>query len=432
MEIRSFNTASLIWRGFLFGTCSIGLSASAADMPAELDEYEWRATIHGSMETGRTYKIRLPSDVMDGFRSFPLDVRVVDREGTIWPSIVFARPDRDGLEPVRITARTQVDITKDVEYTVKEFIVEPDRRSGTVPAHNRAMILLNGTDFVRRVEVWGGQDINTLVMLGSGFLVEQKSPAPVRNRSIDYPETTVPLIVIRVFNDARNAEKPLDWRATEVMRVIRDDADHEQIELKKLPLPEDEADRPGIWVLHLDTGAQNRPLLYLTLETSSHDFALPVRVFGRNNPTNAWRWVADGGIHDMAGQQQNRIALARSDFRYLKVEIFHYAEKAPKITHVLAGAIPHYLVFIARSNAKAYMYFGSPRYQLPVSEFSRGITSDSIQDAAELTLTRRQTNPTRVASSLTAYGRTLMRFGIVIVILLVAVVSIRIIRHRYL
>ena len=348
----------------------------------------------------------------------------------MWPSVVFARPDRGGIEPVRITPRGRTEVVHDPGYTVKEFSVEALRR-GTPPVHNRVMVQLGGADFIRRVEVWGGNEVNNLVLLGSGFLIEQKLPAPVRNRAVDYPDSVAPLVVVRVFNDARNADASLEWRATDIMRVLRDDADHEKIDLKKLEVPESEPIPPGVLVLHLDTGAQNRPLLYLDIEISGRDYAYPVRVFGRNHPTNTWRWVADGGVHDIAGQQQKRIALTKSDFRFLKVELYHYTEKGPKVSDMTAGAIPHYLVISPQSEKKAYMYFGSPRYQLPLSGFSRGITAESLQEMKDVSIARRHVNPTRVASSLQAYGTTLMRFGLGIVILLVTVVTIRIVRHRY-
>ena len=423
--------SSCLLLGLLIGVCGPARNTTASALPAELDEYEFRAALSGSWETGKLFKARLAADVLDGFKSFPLDVRVVDRDGAIWPSVVFARPDRGGMMPIRVSARGRMESELDISYTVKEFMVEPERRGGNIPVHNRVVVHLGGQEFIRRMEVWGGPDINRLVLLGSGFLIEQKSPTQVRNRAVDYPDSTAPLLVVRVFNDARNADAPLDWRNTDVIRVLRDDADHELVELKKMSSPADEPVPPGVMFLHLDTGARNRPLLYLNLETSEKNFAFPVRVFGRNTQTNAWRWVADGGIHDIAGHQQKRIALTKSDYRYLKVEIYHYAERAPKIGDITAGAIPHYLVFSPLADKKAYVYFGSTRYQLPVSDFSRRITAETIADIKEASLSRSHVNPTRVASSLHAYGSTLMRFGLGIVILLVAVVSIRIIRHRY-
>lgn len=401
-------------------------------MPSNLDDYEWRCRINGTFQTGLTYKVLLPDDVYDGCRSFPLDVKVVDKDGLTFPVIIWARTARSGIDPVRSVPRGEVEENEKHGFTMREFTIESAFTGETKPVHNRVTINVGGTEYIRRAEVWGGEDVNNLTMLGSGFLIEQKLPFPVRNRSIDYPDSTVSLVVVRVFDDAQNSLAPLDWNATEFMKVTVDEQDHEKVKLKVMGKPDGEEERDGVLFTFLDTGAENRQLLYLDVETSEQEFAVPVRVFGRNDASNSWRWVTDSGIHDIAGRKQTRIVLPRSDYRYLKIEFYHYEKKPPRITDITAGAVPYYLVFSALSEQKAYLYFGSSRYQLPMDEMSRSISRRSIGDAEETTLSRRHVNPTRVASSLNQYGRTLLNLGIGVVVLLGAIVTIRIIRHRFL
>jgi len=416
----------------VIGMCSLGMVCSGAEVDSNLDDYEWRCRINGSFETGLTYKVLLPEDVYDGSRSFPLDVKVVDEDGMPFPVIIWARTARSGIDPVRSTPRSPPQFNEELGFTFREYVIESGFSGEARPVHNRVTVNVGGTEYIRRVEVWGGEDINSLSMLGSGFLIEQKLPFPVRNRTIDYPETSAPLIVVRVFNDAQNAQAPLEWRATEFMKVTVDDQDHEMIDLKVMHLPESEEERDGVLFVYLDTGAENRQLLYLDIETSEQEFAVPVKVFGRNDESNSWRWVTDGGIHDIAGRKQARIVLPRTDYRFLKVEFYHYDQKAPRIEGITAGAVPYYLVFTALSDKKAHLYFGSSRYQLPMNEMSRSMSRRSISDAEEVTLSRRHVNPTRVASSLNQYGRTLLNLGIGVVVLLGAIVTVRIIRHRFL
>jgi len=401
-------------------------------MPSNLDDYEWRCRINGSFQTGQTYKVLLPEDVYDGCRSFPLDVKVVDADGMAFPVIIWARTARSGIDPVRSVSRGAPSLSEQHGFTMREFTIESAFTGDAKPVHNRITIQVGGTEYIRRAEVWGGEDVNNLTLLGSGFLIEQKLPFPVRNRAIDYPDSTVPLVVVRVFNDAQNAQVPLDWKVTEFMKVTVDEQDHEQVNLTFMSEPEGGEEREGVLFSYLDTGAENRQLLYLDVETSEQEFAVPVRVFGRNDVSNNWRWVTDSGIHDIAGRKQTRIVLPRSDFRYLKVEFYHYEQKSPRIANITAGAVPYYLVFTALSEQKAFLYFGSSRYQLPMNEMSRSMSRRSISDAEEVSLSRRHVNPTRVASSLNQYGRTLLNLGIGVVVLLGAIVTVRIIRHRFL
>jgi len=418
--------------GIFVGACGLGFSSSAAEqLPADLDQYDWRSTLSGSFESGQTYKVPLPVDVYEGFRTFPLDFRVVDKDGETWPSVVWAQPDRSRMDVVRAFPRAGgAERNADDPFIAKEFQLEPDPQ-GNTPIHNRVIVNAGGGEFIRRVEVWGGTDINDLEKLGAGLIIEKKSPEAHRNRAIDYPDSEVPLVVVRVYQDPKSPEQQLDWRTTEIVRTISGDADFEKIELEMLDAPDDQPDSDGVYTIYVDTGAKNRPLIFLDLETSAKNFISSVKVFGRSQETNKWRWVVDGGIYAMHGSKQLRIMLPKADYRQLRLVFSGFGEQRPGIDRVHAGVQPHYLVVEARSAQKAFLYFGSPRYQLPMSDFSRRMNAESIEDAHDADLSSRQTNPTRVASSLSDYGRTLFRFGLGIVILLVSIVTIRVIKHRY-
>lgn len=422
--------SGLFMLGGVVGSMALGLSSLAAPLTTDLEMYEWRSSISGSFETGRIYRARLSPEVFDGFRSFPLDLRVVDREGVDWPGLVWSRSDLSGVVPVRHTLLNRTDVTVDPGFTVKEFQIEPGRDE-LIPIHNRVIVQAGSTEQLRRVEVWGGPHHDKLVLLGSGFVVEQKSPAPLRNRAIDYPDSRWPLVVVRVFNDVRHPEAVLDWRSTEIVRVDRDDADHEHVDLKRMEAPADEIPVDGVAAMFLDAGSRNRPLLYLTFESNATEFAIPLRVFGRNDATNKWRWVADGGIHHLDGTEQNRVALAKSDYRFYKIEFYYHDQKLPRIKNVAASAMPYYLVFEAMSENKPYLFFGAPRYNLDMVHPLRRAAAGNLPAEEEATLSKRHTNPMRVASTLSDYRNTLMRFGLGVVVLLVAIFTVRVIRRRY-
>lgn len=414
------------------GTVAAVLAAPApAALPAELELFEWQCELLGRFQSGTVYRARLTPEVFDGFQSFPLDLRLVDQEGVAWPALVWSRPDRSSVEPVRMTEVSFSEAAGGEDFAAREFFVEADR-SGEAPVHNRVMVHAGSREQARRVEVWGGPDRDRLALLGAGFLVEQKTPAPVRNRFIDYPDARWPLVVVRVFRDARQPDLALDWRTTELMRVDHDDHDHDIVPLKRMDTPADEAPADGVTSFFLDAGVRNRPALYMTFSSEPTGFAVPVRVFGRNTGTNKWRWVVDGGLHHLDGHEQNRIPMGRADYRYYKVEFHHQAEKAPKVRHFAAAVLPHHLLFEARSDRKPYLFFGASRYSLDMANPLRRVDPASIDTDRDAEFGKRRVNPMRVAGTLSDYHDTLMRLGLGIVVLLVALVGVRMLRRRYL
>jgi hypothetical protein len=416
--------------GLLLGACGVGIMSPAADLPEELNEYDWRCTIGSSFESGKTYKAPLTADVFDGFRSFPLDMKVVDQNGETWPSVVWFRADHRGVDVIRAHSLDQPDDADETLYTALHFQLVPDR-NGEIPPHNQVIVNAGSGECTRRVEVWGGTGVNNLKLLGTGLLIERKSPVPMRIRSISYPESRAPLISVRVFEDEQRPDESVTLRSAEIVHVNRDDDDHERVKMKRIDNPDGDSAPAGVYSVFVDSGSQNRPLLYLDVEVPTKDAVLPVRVYGRTQSTNKWRWVTDGGVYVAQDSRLTRIALAKSDYRQFRLDFYHGSNKPPRIDDIVAGALPHYLVFEARSAGKAFLYFGSSRYQLPMSDLSRRINVDSISDASGTTLSKRQTNPTRVANSLTAYGRTLLGLGLGVVGLLAAIVTLRILKQRY-
>jgi hypothetical protein len=68
---------------------------------------------------------------------------------------------------------------------------------------------------------------------------------------------------------------------------------------------------------------------------------------------------------------------------------------------------------------------------LPAGSFARGLDQQAWRRAEESEPGRRQSNPSRVAKSLEDYGSTLMVTGASVVALLVAIFTVRFIRHRW-
>lgn len=409
-----------------------GPASATSELLSEQGEYEWRCRLSGAMATGRLYKARLPAEVFDGLRSFPLDARVVDQGGVVWPSMIWVDPERDLAVHVRATEEETLG-DEAAGYSEKRYRVEPDPASGDIPVHNRIIVNIGGEDHIRRTEVWGGEGPGQLDQFVSGFFAERAPPFGVRTRSIDYPETRVPFISVRIYDNLLDQDSRLDWQRTEVAYRAGGDEEDDRVELELVSV-----DRKGpggeqdALELVLDAGARNRPLRYMDLVLGRHGEAHEVRVFGCYEPDRPWRWVADGSYQELGGYHHARINLNRSDFRYLKVQIRHPGERPPTFRKAEALAPAYYLLFTPLSDDTAHLYFGSRGYDLPSSDFARRINAERVAAAEEVSVAKRQVNPVRVAETLGDYRKSLLEFGFGVILMLAALGLLRFIRQRYL
>jgi hypothetical protein len=396
----------------------------------ELEGYDWRSRVSGSPETNTMYKIRLPADVIDGLRAFPMDIRIIDEDGKVWPSMIWSR---SGDGPVNNIRAAELDVVVETNRVSRVYQIEPGAATGERALHNQVVVSLGGKDFVHRAEVWGGERTNAFKMLASGILVELNKPFNMRRRVINYPDTDVPFINVRIFPDNRvPGAVNIPWRTSEFARVQREVDDVDYFSVKMVEPPEGEPQREDVTEVFLETGYKNRALAFLDIDAGIANTTVPVRVYGRTRPDAGWRWIADGGLHHYGGVYQARVMMNRADYPYLKVVLPRTAEKPLRIKHVDAGAVPYYLMFTPQTSKRAYLYYGSSRYQLPAASFVRGVDEASVSDAPSAKLSRRLANPARVVGSLEEYRGTLFYLALLIVATSVVMVSIRWVRRRYL
>lgn len=78
----------------LFGTAfllsTVGVRAESV-APAR---FMWLQPIIGSMEAGQLYRVRIPGPLFGGCRDFPVDLRIIDEQGNLWPHFVWIPRER--------------------------------------------------------------------------------------------------------------------------------------------------------------------------------------------------------------------------------------------------------------------------------------------------------------------------------------------------
>ena len=290
-------------------------------------------------------------------------------------------------------------------------------------------IFTEGREFLRRVEVFASEDHSAWARVGAGFLVDQRVERALINRTITYPPTDAPYLQVRVYPDVQNASE--DVRVDRVAVALHEASEESREEFLLEPVKESASDRKeGVQVLTYDTGARNRPVQFLRVAAEGRDFALPVKVYGRNADTNTWRWVADGGIHRWGDQVRDRIDLRGTTFRFLKVELYLYDEPPVKVTRAVGEATPHYMVLEAQGGSRPFVYYGAAGHALPHYDLPRRVSEKQARAAGLLNLDAQQINPQRLARGLQSYGHWMILMAAGIVALLGVVVLVNYIRRR--
>lgn len=194
----------------------------------------------------------------------------------------------------------------------------------------------------------------------------------------------------------------------------------------KLMAPPPEDVREGIQTILLDVGARHVPTAKLVFDVAATNFARPVKIYGRNSPTNQWRWVADGGVHRMEGDVRDTVDLRGCEYRWLKVDLYRYEGPELDIRGVSGARAPTYLVVEAASDRTRFAYSDSARVVFPRFDLARRARGTDVESLAELALGPRRMNPERLAISLGRYSRWLaIAAGVLVAVLMTVLLARR-------
>jgi hypothetical protein len=158
------------------------------------------------------------------------------------------------------------------------------------------------------------------------------------------------------------------------------------------------------------------------------EFTRAVRVSGRNDPTNGWRWVAEGSVFRFGDQSRDTIDLKDSSYRYFRLEEFHYDDTPLRIERVSAEAVPRYIVFEAGPGKDPELFYGFARAEVPRYDLQRRTKEDKVRAAAVVSLGK--PIPLQVPSEGPPFGRWLAALGVGLASLVVILVVISMIRRE--
>ncbi len=198
------------------------------------------------------------------------------------------------------------------------------------------------------------------------------------------------------------------------------------VALKTLDPPADHELRGGIQTLFFDTGFRSQPLRRLTFAIETPQFTRPIKIFGRDSATNQWRWIADGALHRMDGQERNFVNLPNAGFRFLKVEVFNYEEPEIAVAHAEALAEPHYIIFLPAGEKRAWLYFGADLFTLPRFELRHSTSREQIANVIPASFDKRERNPYHINQEIWRYAKLLL----IASLLIAAVLALGVISKR--
>lgn len=394
-------------------------------LPAD-PRFAWRQPLVAAFASGQVYRVQLPAAVLDRSRAFPADVRIVDEDGVAWPFFLWAPARRAGIEIVaaRVT-RKQGGVGNEEPL---EIDLQIGRGDGRLP-HNQVILRTTGQDFVRRVEVLAVQDGDSWTEVGRGYILDQVQEAHLQNRAVSYTETRAPRLRVRIHPNARELDETFSLVDAQVALSSSPAAPPAVVPLVPVTLPASEL-RDGVLTLAFDTGARHQPLDTLRIAVQGQGFTLPVKVFGRNDAAQPWRWIADGGIYRNSAQERDTVDLRGASCRLLKVELHHYDQRAPLVAGVLAEMSPQYLVFEAGAGTRPMLTYGADGVPMPRYDLARRVTSATIAAAPLVELGQPRYNPRKLATGLRSYGEAFMWLAIGLGVALAAMAALRLWRNR--
>ena len=411
------------------GLLAIGASSAETDLRTR---FAWRQPLRGDLDPGALYRIDAPSEMFDGCARFPNDLRIIDENGLQWPFYLWELEPRTG--EVRLDTRklNESVVDQPVRYYRLDLQILPDFKTKQRAIHNHVVIQSPGSDFTRKVEIYGSEDQKAWGLLGVGYLIDHSpSTERIRNRTIQYPESNFPYLQVRIYPNAKNALEDLSGQQVFPGFYRWHTVEMKAVPLQSLPVPDEEL-KESCQVLLFDTRAMNRPVDWLIIEAAQEDYARPVKLYARNAATNTWRWLSDSEIHRIDGQIRNTIELTHCMYRFLKIEAYHYDDQPLKITRFEASASPRYLVFEPPPNAgpRPAIFYGSVFSEVPQYDLKRRKGLEYAAQAPLVELEPREGNTLLKPPPWRRYGKGLAAMAVGIVSALVLWIVVNMMRRQ--
>ena len=373
--------------------------------------------MHGSIEARQHYRVTLPGVVYDRCLQFPVDLRVIDGTGGLWPHVLL-QTDKGktrilATEERNRSAATEGRLFQRIDLHITE---KGDAR------HDGVIIKTSGTRFVRMAEVYGAETEGDWVLVGKGYLIRDQRRHRVLQETIVYPRADFPRVQIRVYPNAGDATETFTIGSVSLRGHVRAAPPMEMLTVVPLdPAADDLNDKAEVRVV--DLGYRNRPFDQVWISCDRADYVRTVSVYGRNDLDEPWRHLGSGDIQALDGSVRDRVDVSGAS-RYVKCEIFHYDDQPLDVTSVEVLAIPDVVLVEAGEGSDPCMYAGNEFARSPRYDLAKRLTSIDTDKLPTLTLGDAETNPAYRRGGFGELGPWLAGIAVGIVSLLVLYVIV--------
>lgn len=313
--------------------------------------FELERPLAGTFEVGQRGRVVIADDVFGQSRNFPNDVRIFGSDGIQWPCFLHVPVGKVDTTSVGLNILNSAWVDGAEPYL--QFDVVVPEVGGKTPVHNRLELITTGSEFVRRVEIYTGDE--KAGSMASGYLIEFPQRRDARNRTIRYPDSDINRLHVRIYPNAQAANEKFGISRAYLHHRIEKEAEREPVRFIELPVDGRDRDEDAQTQV-IDIRQTDRPVEFITFAVDNLSYARCVSVYGRNDEREEWRWVGGGEIHALPGDRNDTI-LVNARCRFLKIQVYHYDDQPLEISEIRLEAIPRYLVFEAASDRTASLYY---------------------------------------------------------------------------
>lgn len=400
------------------------VSACFAGADTLWTRFELECPLEETFSADQRARVVIPDAVFGQARNFPNDIRIIDTEGTQWPSFLYVPKEGITTASIRLNIRNQVWVVDPEPYLQFEVVIPSI--NGETPVHNRLELNTSGQEFVRRVEIRAGDD--AAGRMAAGYLIEFSGQRDARNRIIRYPDSDAGRLRVRIYPNAQSAQETFEISGVSLHHQTEKAVERKEVSFSQISVDaSDHADDAQVHVL--DLGHPNRPVERIQFEVENASYARRVSVYGRNSEQEEWQAVGGGEIHALPDDRNDRIRL-NARHRFLRVLIYHYDDLPLEIRSIRLTAVPRYLVFEAASESPASLYFRAWDMAAPRFDLRKRVADGEIDRVPVVDIGDAQPNARIKINPWRRYSRLLAGLAVAGVSLLVIWIIVSMLRQQ--
>jgi hypothetical protein len=390
---------------------------------AKPSSFEWKRPMEAPSVAGQWYRAVVPFDVVSRAYAFPDDLRIVDDQGRQWPFFIESPPARTYARDVKADVINRAWVEGDDSYLRLDFRIGPQAFGQPRQGHNQIHLVTSGSEFIRRVEVYGSEDKQTWALLGKGYLLRVGQPRPMTEERIQYGWSDYPHVQVRMYPHARNAMETFTCERATISALT-----DQELPLRVIPhrvVAVEKADyTPNAQSVVVDLEFARLPLVSVRLRAGDGDYFRRVVVSVRDAAKEPWRLAGAGDMYRMGASVKDEVSMT-SRGRFVKCDVYHF-DDAPLNVEVLEVFTERTTLIVeALADGNATLYYGGEFVDAPRFDLKQRVAQQSDTPFFPASFGAAVANPRFEKAGYGAWGKPLALAGVAVSSLIVLWVIVR-------